>query len=441
MSIFAKQQTTKMTTEHLSGKNENWSVGKKLLMLFILSYLLLYMFPFPLDNISQISGAIEYYTKPLDAINLWVGKNILKVPILEKIEETGSGDTTFDYVKLLTLPLLSIIISLAVFAFSYRKKNYRQLLSWTTIYARYCLGLYMLVYGFAKVFEGQFAFPDLFRLEQPYGNSSPMGLLWTFMGYSKAYTVFSGTAEIVGGFLLFFRKTTVLGCLITIGVMLNIVAMNFCYDVPVKLFSSHLVLISIFILSPDIQKIFRFFFLQKETTLTTSKLELSKGWMRVGRIIFKCILIVGIPAIILIEEITAMDEFADLPYPQEMNGVYKTEIFAKNDSTLPPLATDATRWSKMIIEYGGANITTMADSSAYYKIEADTIGKKLIYSSYEDTAEKYFLTYENKPDNHLFLSGIYMSDSITILMKKKSAKDYRLVNRGFHWINEYPYNR
>jgi 4-amino-4-deoxy-L-arabinose transferase-like glycosyltransferase len=42
----------------------------------------------------------------------------------------------------------------------------------------------LLGYGFAKVFPLQFAQPSAFRLGQQLGDMSPMGLLWTFMGFS-----------------------------------------------------------------------------------------------------------------------------------------------------------------------------------------------------------------------------------------------------------------
>jgi hypothetical protein len=33
------------------------------------------------------------------------------------------------------------------------------------------------------------------------------------------------------------------------------------------------------------------------------------------------------------------------------------------------------------------------------------------------------------------------NDTMQVLLKKKDVKDYLLVNRGFHWVNEYPFNR
>jgi len=68
-----------------------------------------------------------------------------------------------------------------------------------------------------------------------------MGLLWTFMAASKGYQIFTGAAEVLGGILLLWKRTTTLGALTVFGVMANVMALNFFYDVPVKLLSTHLV--------------------------------------------------------------------------------------------------------------------------------------------------------------------------------------------------------
>lgn len=57
-----------------------------------------------------------------------------------------------------------------------------------------------------------------------------MGLLWNFIGASAAYTIFTGVAEVLGGLLLVARRTALLGALVCIGVMSNVVLLNFSYD-------------------------------------------------------------------------------------------------------------------------------------------------------------------------------------------------------------------
>ena len=121
----------------------------------------------------------------------------------------------------------------------------------------------MLSYGFAKLYPLQFVPPFMTTLTETYGESSPMGILWTFMGASAAYTRFCGMAEVTAGLLLLFRRTTTVGALVATGAMLNVAALNFCYDVPVKLYSVHLVLMSIFLLIPEAMALMRFFFTRK----------------------------------------------------------------------------------------------------------------------------------------------------------------------------------
>jgi hypothetical protein len=94
-----------------------------------------------------------------------------------------------------------------------------------------------------------------------------MGLMWTFMGASRGYEIFSGLAEVTTGLLLLFRRTSTIGALIAAGVMLNTVVMNFCFDVPVKLYSMHPVLMALFLLIPDMPTIWNFFVLRRVSKL------------------------------------------------------------------------------------------------------------------------------------------------------------------------------
>ena len=101
----------------------------------------------------------------------------------------------------------------------------------------------------------QDSMPRDFQMTRTYGESSPMGLLWTFMAASPAYTFFAGLGETVGGLLLVFRRTATVGALIIFGVMVNVMMLNFCYDVPVKQYSFHLVLMALLIALPDFPRL------------------------------------------------------------------------------------------------------------------------------------------------------------------------------------------
>ena len=191
-----------------------WNLAQKPAFRFFFVYFLLYVFP-----VSTWNDVVP-----------WVGRTILKLPYEITVFPNGSGDTTFNYVQVFCFVLLAALIAIVWSVMDRLRPNYNTLLYWLVVLLRYYLGFVMISYGFAKVFKTQFPFPDLMRLLQPYGQSSPMGLAWTFMGYSTAYNWFTGLSEVIGGGLLLFRRTTALGAVILIGVIGNIVAINFCFS-------------------------------------------------------------------------------------------------------------------------------------------------------------------------------------------------------------------
>src|SRR5208282_313026 len=103
----------------------------------------------------------------------------------------------------------------------------------------------------------------LARLSERVGNLSPFRMLWTFMAASKPYTSFSGFAEVLAGVLLLVPQLTTLGALITIGVTANVFALNMSYDVPVKLGSLHYLLMAMFLVAPETQRLVNVFILNR----------------------------------------------------------------------------------------------------------------------------------------------------------------------------------
>ena len=48
-------------------------------------------------------------------------------------------------------------------------------------------------------------------------------------------------------------------------VLANVVALNYCYDVPVKLYSTNLLLMSVFLMAPDLRRLFTLLLLNRAT--------------------------------------------------------------------------------------------------------------------------------------------------------------------------------
>lgn len=83
----------------------------------------------------------------------------------------------------------------------------------------------------------------------------------------------------------------------------------------------------------------------------------------------------------------------------------------------------------------------MNDSVKGFSFTPDTLKKIIEIFTYSDTLHKSTLAYKLFDSSHYILQGKLKDDSVLIVMQKVNLGQLRLINRGFHWINEYPYNR
>jgi hypothetical protein len=89
--------------------------------------------------------------------------------------------------------------------FDRRRTRYGRVYSWFRVFVRFALGSTLIGYGFAKVFPLQMPAPQLTRLLEPYGNFSPMGVLWYSIGASFSYERFVGLVKAIAGGCCSFR--------------------------------------------------------------------------------------------------------------------------------------------------------------------------------------------------------------------------------------------
>src|SRR5204863_1381401 len=151
-----------------------------------------------------------------------------------------------------------------------RRTEYNRLGYWLRTVARYYLASPALLYGIIKLFALQMIFPSLSQLATPLGDLLPMRFSWLFIGYSTRYQVFSGIMETVAGLLLLNRRTVTAGLFAATGAFLNVVMINLSYDVPVKLYSSHLLFACLFLLALDSPRLLRFLVLNKPISGTAA---------------------------------------------------------------------------------------------------------------------------------------------------------------------------
>ncbi|HEX4588844.1 MAG TPA: DoxX family protein [Gemmataceae bacterium] len=100
---------------------------------------------------------------------------------------------------------------------------------WVFLVIRLVLALVFIVYGAMKLLWLQLATGDLSGLR--FGEASPMMVTWHFFSLSPLYHHAIGVAEIVTGLLLIVPRTAAVGALCFLVIILNIVLINFGYDI------------------------------------------------------------------------------------------------------------------------------------------------------------------------------------------------------------------
>ncbi|MBW4040207.1 MAG: hypothetical protein HIU91_15355, partial [Acidobacteria bacterium] len=294
----------------------------------------------------------------------WLGQHLFHLTgVGAKLHGTGSGDTILNWIAvavMLAVALLATLIWTALDELrspARRSLAYPRLFFWFRLTLRLTLGVAMLGYGLAKLFPLQMAPPSLAVLNEPLGNTSPMTMLWTLIGLNPIYEMICGAAEVTAGILILFRRTSLLGTLLTAFLTTNIVLYNFCFDVPVKLYAAHLLLMSLVLLAPQARSLFNFFVLHRPSVPID-------GWTRPAwryglRLETLCVIAVLLFA--LVPEVIGLGgayshQRAAMRHPAPLTGIWQL-----NATTKPFLTGDGAPMSAIIFEPSGRAMFRSSD--------------------------------------------------------------------------------
>ncbi|MEY4930887.1 MAG: hypothetical protein RI909_1611, partial [Bacteroidota bacterium] len=322
---------------NITGSNSMnpWSIWRKISFRFFFIYILLQITPWTWPEVIPGVGYVtQYYYQWIDWLVYAANDHLFHVREV-LVPLNGSGDTSYAWTQLwlyLSLAVLGCIIWSLIDRKSthYIKSDY-----WLRTFVRYFIAMQALSYGIIKLFALQMVFPNLSQLATPLGDFFPMRFSWMFIGYSEPYQVFSGVMEVMAGLLLLNRKTVTMGLCVATGVFANVVMLNLSYDIPVKLFSLHLLFYSLFLLAYDAKRLLQFFVLNQPVSPSYSyQITFPEKWLRYGRIALKSALIVMIAIIPFIDSYQRYQENKSTSNAKLISaGFYDVKTFTLNRDT------------------------------------------------------------------------------------------------------------
>lgn len=381
-------------------------------------------------------------------IVVWVGAHVLGISYPINTAINGSGDKTADWVGVFLAAAVAAIATAVWSVLDGRGARHARLRSLLRVILRYTVAFALLGYGSSKLFCLQFSVPGAGRLVQRYGESSPMGLLWTFMGASPAYQFFAGAAEAAGAVLLLFRRTTALGALVLAVVLVNVVMLNFCYDVPVKINAVHYLGMCVFLLLPELRRLADVLVLHRATQPAARDPMSPRRRLRIAGRIVKYALI----GVMVFHDVRGNLHWrAALDIKTWYSDYWNVTKFTRDAQEVPALTADTTRWQRIRFQGSGDLILARwrfmdGTYGDLYKVALDEKLQVMTLTPWNPDRPKagvgaVTLRYVRTDPDHLTLEGNVGAAAVSVQVERLVADKMLLVSRGFRWINEEPFNR
>jgi len=425
----------------LQEPTREWTLAERFGFRFLLVYLVLYTFPGPINELHGTDFISTPYAAIWHAVVPWFGTHILRLANPVTFHPSGSGDKLFDWVTVATL-LATAVVAAGVWSLvDRRRRSHPKLFAAFTLYLSLTMARTMFSYGFDKVIPNQFAPMDPARLTQYIGEASPGGFAWTFLGFSIPYEIFAGTAETLSATLLLFRRTRTLGALIGVAVLTNVFMLNMSFDIPVKQYSAHLLLMCVFLAAIDRERLIDLFLRGRATApprhfeLFTTRRSKIAAWIAGTAV---AVWMIGST---FYSEYRGLYEFGRLSPHGPLYGIFEVEQVLKNGAVQPPLLTDATRWRRFATNKYSAFVRLSTDSMVRFGLKTDTLKRVATLANGPDSTKWVRLSYVFPDSMHLALAGRIAGDSVEMKLRRRPESSYLLVSRGFHWVNEMPYFR
>lgn len=137
--------------------------------------------------------------------------------------------------------------------------NWKKIHYFTYTFCRYFFSNHDYFLRFCKNFWNSIYIATM-CLWQANWNLSGFELKWFYYGYSYWYGLIFASTQIISSLLLFFRQTTRIGIIIFLTFMVNILLMDFAYDIDgAKGMAVVLTILAIFVFFSDYKELIKYY--------------------------------------------------------------------------------------------------------------------------------------------------------------------------------------
>jgi len=242
--------------------------------------------------------------------------------------------------------------------------------------------------------------------------------------------------------LLILPRTAIFGALISFAAMFQIFILDMNYDVPAKRFAFHVMLLSCFLLAPNVPRLVRFLLLGQTTSLSAEP-QLFRS-VRANRIALAAQIVFGLWLVGMSGHF-AWDAWntrgGGRPRPQ-LYGIWQVKQMSIDEQLRPPLFTDSARWRRAIFDLSNRMAFQRTDDTfASYVASVNLPERTLVLTKSDDKNWTASFTFQRPAEDQLILDGRMDNHQVHMELQLTDRNSFLLVSRGFHWIQEFPLGR
>jgi hypothetical protein len=215
--------------------------------------------------------------------------------------------------------------------------------------------------------------------------------------------------------------------------------LNLSYDVPVKLFSSHLLITAIFLIVPDFKRLTNMFILNRGVEPVEFQPLFKKVWLERGVKVLRVIFILFICGKYLYGSYQVARVVGDQSIKSPLYGIWNVNEVLLDGQVQPKF--EETRWKKVVFDTVGRTIIFLNDDTKkYYLVDYNLEKKSLLFKKGYDPNWQANFSFERPTFEQAKIEGKMDGHQIQVKLQKIDESKFLLNSRGFHWINEYPFN-
>jgi uncharacterized membrane protein YphA (DoxX/SURF4 family) len=315
-----------------------------------------------------------------------------------------------------------------------RRRHYRKLHEALRVFVRYYLGYIMFMYATMKFAGMQFSGGYVgTRLQTTVGEMAPRDLMWWTMGVSAIYGHFTALGETVGGFLMFWRRTTSLGAIVNIMILASITVLDIVHQVSISERALMYGVMSFFLLAPDIKRLANLYLFNRPIPPPAPDVEIidRNRWpaWRVAAPIVKLVVMVPLIGSSVQFMVRSLPDYFLAPPAHMLVGVYSVEGFMRNHSEVPAAFADSTRWRFVELAPptrdtantppGTLRWITMTGGDSSVRVKLDTVKNSFtLFKGFQGDTIRGVLGLARIEGVKLRLTGTLDRDTIDIVLRK-----------------------